>query len=80
MALDLSNVKWANQKNQFNVTLITEKNSKMKKYENEFFHLIELDYRANDIIGENGPDFAKIKEHENKMVEGIVREKNIEYL
>jgi hypothetical protein len=57
LALDLSNVKWANGKPQFNITLISERNSSMKKFESESFHVIELEHRASDIIGETGPNF-----------------------
>ena len=80
LALDLSKVKWANEKSQFNVTLISERNSQMKKYESESFHVVELDYRANDMVGENGPVFENMKKHENNIIEEIVREKNLEYL
>ena len=52
----------------------------MKKYESESFHVVELDHRANDMVGENGPVFGMMQKHENDIIEGIVREKNLEYL
>ena len=64
----------------FNVTLMTERKSKLRKdkgvQESDTIHLIEWDFSVKDNFHSTGPNMTNIIAHEISLMEGIVRGKN----
>jgi len=67
----------------FNVTVLSERNSKLNKKASPTLHVVELDFLISDYFGPDGPIPFALKAHENKLINDIVLGNNqtiIDYL
>lgn len=74
LAYDLSQTKWGDTDiPMFNVTVLTERESNMQKKVSSTLHLIEWDYKSDDLVQTQGPALLAFARHENSLMDGIVR-------
>lgn len=74
IAEDLSQAKYPDSdQNMFNVTLFTERESKMKEKLSDTLHIIEWNYKAELINTPRGLDIPYYVFHENRLMDAIFR-------
>ena len=81
IAEDLSKVKWGDsQLPMFNVTLLTETDSAMKEKKSDTFNVVEWNYRSRYINMNSKLNWPYWVYHENRLMDGILREQKPEFI